>query len=367
MATFIRHTGDERTPMEHERKIFKEYLQRSELTGMTGKAGSNKVIIVDKSFKAGSGDTKRYHFVPQNKTDGMIGQNVTVTGNEESLDEFYMDLTLNEVNKAFRKKGDLTDIRTIFNIREEFRSQLTNWYRDNADVWQFDAMTGYISNGMTYVDTVNNLALPTCTEQLVEGEGRLIIAKGADSYDTLTAAQSTNAGLIAAGLGTDDKMNTVLLDELEILAKQGNSKYRIRPIKVGKNGAEYFILFLDIRAYRDLRQNSDWKAYALSLVEAGIKDDPIATGAIGVWNNIIIKKSERIRRFQDGSSKYYARNLLVGANALLNGWAKTLDYREEEFDYAREMGVNASEIRGHRKFNFDDVDLGIAQVVTAAN
>ena len=368
MAKFIRATGDELTPLEHEKSIFRNYLMRNELHGMTGKPGSGKVFIVDNKFSAGNGDSKRYHFIPQNDTDGMIGQDVTVTGNEESLDEYYMDVSVNEVNKAFSKKGKLTDLRTVFNIRKEFKTQLTNWYSKWNEVWNFDAATGYISNGMTYVDTVANLELPTCTHKLVNGTGRLIMAKGADSYDAnLTDTDSTNAGLIAEGLGVDDVMNTYLLDQLEILAKQGNSSYRIEPVRVGETGQEYFVLYLDLRAYRDLKQETRFEKYMLSLVEAGISKDPFATGAVGVWNNIILKKSERIRRFQDVSGNYYARNLLMGANAALLAWAQTLQYTEQEVDYEREMGVNASEIRGMTKFKFNGVDLGVAQVITAAN
>ena len=46
-------------------------------------------------------------------------------------------------------------------------------------------------------------------------------------------------------------------------------------------------------------------------------------------------------------------------------WAQTLNYVEKKFDYDREMGVAADEIRGVKKLDFDGVDLNIAQVPCA--
>jgi hypothetical protein len=60
-----------------------------------------------------------------------------------------------------------------------------------------------------------------------------------------------------------------------------------------------------------------------------------------------------------------ARNLLLGADAAVMAYAQTLNYMEKKFDYDREMGVAADEIRGIKKLDYDGVDLNIAQVPCA--
>ncbi len=358
MAHFIRGTDNGLTPIQHCRDIFKQYLMQLSLRGAMGKKGSGKPIIIDTGLKGQAGDSIVYHFIPQNDTDGIEGQNATILGNEDSLDEYSMSLKIDQMAKAFRKKGKMTDKRLIWKFREEAKTQLANWFAHRSERWLFDAMTGYISDGYTYV---TNLA----TADLVNGSGRLIQASGTTGA-TVLAATSSDQNALDAAVTASDKMNTYLLDELEILAKQGNSKYRIRPVKVGKDGREMFVLYMSLKAARDLRQDTRFEKHKLALVEAGIADDPIASGALGVWNNIILKSSELVREFSvdDG---YLARNLLVGADAAVLGYAQNIDYTEELTDHKRILSMAADEIRGQKKLQFDGVDMGVAQVITASN
>jgi hypothetical protein len=142
----------------------------------------------------------------------------------------------------------------------------------------------------------------------------------------------------------------------------------MRPVRVGKNGEEFFILFVDLRAARDLKSDPRWENKAYSVIERGIGDDPLATGALGTWDNVIVKTNERIKRFTvDGGTNTYARNLLVGADAAVLAWASTIDYTEELIDHGRQLSCAANEIRGQKKLTFDGVDMGVMQVITASN
>lgn len=358
MAFFILGTGSDTTPLQHSRNIFKEYLMQLSLKPFIGRKGSGKPIIIDDELKGQAGDTVRFHFLPQNYSDGLIGQDVSVLGNEQTLEEKTMDLSIDEVNQAFRKKGRLTDKRIIWKFREEAKMQLANWFAQKSEDWLFEAMTG-IRVGMTYTwaDTTD----------LVNGTGRCIRADGAAGAANVTAANSDNTA-VAAAMTSADRMNTAVIEHAVIQAKQGNSSYRMRPIKVGKNGEEFFVMFLDLRAARDLKSDPRWENHAYSVIERGIGDDPIASGALGVWDNVILKTNERVKRFTvDGGTNYYARNLLVGADATVLAYASTLDYTEELIDHARELSCAANEIRGQKKLTFDGVDMGVMQVLSASN
>lgn len=366
MAEFLVGYGEDRTPIQHSNDLFKEHLRRFALAKLIGKKGSGAPIIVDDTLKGKAGDTVVFHFIAQNKTDGIYGQNATVTGNEESLDEYLDSIKIDQVSKAFVKKGKVTDKRIVWNWRSEVKEQLAEWFADRNCIWCFDAMTGYLSNGFDYLPEATRATTP-----LVNGAGRCVRTDATDKVVKVAAADSTDTAL-AAAMASADKINTEVLDELSIVAKQGNPKYRVAPVKMASNGKEMFYLLISLQAGRDLRQNESFQKHALSLVQAGISTDkdPFASGSLGVWNNLIIMESEYIRTVSktvSGATNTIARNLMLGRNAMAMTWAQTTDYVEEWKDYKRKVGMAADEIRGQKKLVFDGVDQGVIQVITASN
>lgn len=364
MAQFIRGTGSNLTPLQHSLEIFKQYILTYFFATMTGKRGSGKPIVIDdKLFKGKSaGDVGRYHFVPQNFGDGIEGQNASITGNEESIDEFFMDLRIDQVAKAFAKKGKMTDLRTILNLRDEFKKQLENWYRWRTEKDVIDALTGIITDGVTKLTPAQQKTTP-----LVNGEGRCVRPDyNASVFSTqmVSAANSTDTALLT-DMVAGDKMNTEILDNLQYIAKN-SGKYPMTPIRLS-GGEEYYMLVLHPKAAINLRADARWEKRALaSMTGSGIdlSKDPIATGMMGTWERIIVKEAGNIKTATDGT-KTIARNLLLGGDACVMAYAQVIDYNEEMRDYKRIMGVAADEIRGVKKLTFDGVDLNVAQVVSS--
>lgn len=371
MAEFIVGTGSAVTPIQHSNTIFQNYLTQMSLSGLMGKKGSNQPIIVDDELSGKPGDTLRYHFIPQNDGEPIIGQNATILGNEESLDEYTMDLTIDQMAKAFRKKGKMTDKRIIWKFRDEAKTQLTNWWAQTSENLLFWALTGWVSGtpSTTFAALKTTMASSTATTDLVTGAGRCIKAVGANSSTEVTAANSDNTALYTGGgaaVATSDVISPRLIEDAVVMAKTSGT-YKVRPIRVGKNNEEFFILMLHTRVARDLRFHPDWQAKALSCAQCGLGDDPIATGSLGVWNNVIVKESERVVRFGVSGTHMIARNLLLGADAAVLGWAQRLDYTEELIDHKRILSMASDEIRGQKKLTFNSVDTGVCQVITAAN
>lgn len=365
MAHFIMGTGDPRTPLKHSDDIFEESLRASPYSDVSGAKDSGKPIIVDASEFNGRdcGDTARFHFIPQNKTDGIHGQNPSIIGNEDILDEFYMDMKIDQEAKAFAKKGKMTDRRLIWNYRDQAKTQITRWFADRYPYWITEALTGYMADGQVFV------AAPA-TAKVVTGDGRLVVCKGATSCLPILATYSDETSLLndydgaAAKLATADVMNTATLDMLQEYAKDGNSKYRMLPIK-SVNGGDYYILYVSLQCARQLRLDTRFEKRAISLIASGLnpEKDMFASGALGIWNNIIIKPNEFIHKFGGTDGKSYARNLLVGGNAMVQGFAQTIDYTEEVTDHKRRFSCSADVICGHKKITFDGVDLNVMQVV----
>lgn len=378
MGYFIRDVGDGRTPVQHEKDLFKQYIMNTVFSNYMGKKGSGKSIIMDgKAFSGmGNGDTRKYHFVPQYMGTGIRGQNKSIEGNEKSISEFVTEIRVDQVIQAFRKKGKLTDLRTVINLRNEFKDQLTNWFKIWTEFDIIDALTGYMYDGASYIDGFSrdeetgmvmiDAKGAAMTNPLVKGEGRCFrpdYASNKFSVVNVSEANSSNDALLK-DMTAGDIMNTQLLDELQALAKTAG-KYPIKPVRL-QDGREYYILILHPTAAKQLRADERWEKRVLANYQGcrSLENDPIATGAMGVWEKIIVKEADYIPSIGNGTVNI-ARNLLLGADAAVMAWAQTINYVEKEFDYNTEMGVMADEIRGIKKLDFNGVDLNIAQVPCA--
>ena len=366
MAEFIRGTGLAVTPLQHSLNIYKQYMLNMFFKNMMGKKGSGKPIIVDDEVFKGrhAGDVGRFHFIPQFRGKGIRGQNASILGNENTLEEFYMDLRIDIITQAFRKKGKMTTKRMIWDFREEAKNQLAEWFRMQTELDIIDSLSGYNSDGATYIEGAEAL-----TRDAVEGSGRCIRPDyNANKFSVVpVAAADTDTNSLLDTLSDTDTMNTQILDHLQDFAKTGNSKYAMKPIRA-KNGEEYYMLVLHPKAAIDLRNDERWEKRALaSLTGRGsLSDDPIATGAIGVWEHIIIKEANFIKTHtNEAGTLSFARNLLLGAEAAVMAYGQTLDYSEELLDHKRIISDAADEIRGIKKLSFDGVDLNIAQVPCA--
>lgn len=376
MGYFIRGTGDGRTPKDHEKEIFKQYIKNTNFSAYMGKRGSGKSIIMDdKAFAGmGIGDTRAYHFVPQYMGTGIRGQNASIEGNEKSIQEFMTEIRVDQIAQAFRKKGKLTDRRTIINLRAEFKDQLANWFKLWTEFDIIDALTGYMHDGASYIkgftrDDITGeiiLAGEAMTTPLVKGKGRCFRpdATGTGFKNIIVPEENTSNDALLKDMAVGDIMNTKLLDSLQNLAKTAG-KYPIKPVRL-KDGREYYVLVLHPAAAEQLRCDERWEKRVLANYQScrSLENDPIATGAMGVWEKIIVKEADYIPAVSNGTVSI-ARNLLMGADAAVMAYAQTIDYKEKTFDYDREMGVAADEIRGIKKLDFDGIDLNIAQVPCA--
>lgn len=366
MAYFIRGTGQAVTPLKHCEEIFKQYMTRMYFTTLSGRRGSGKPIIMDNSlFKGrGAGDVGRYHFIPQFKGKGIRGQNASVIGNENTIDEYYMDLRIDQITQAFAKKGKMTTLRMIWDFRKEAKNQLAEWFRTQTEQDIVDSLSGYNTDGATFLDADENLTLDT-----VKGDHRCLrVDYNSTKFETVEVneAGSDTTSLLSA-MATSDIMNTQILDVLQDFAKTADSRYAMRPVR-SKNGEEYYILVLHPKAAISLRQDARWEKRAIASMtgKGSLEGDPIATGAIGVWEHIIVKEAEFVKTHtNDAGTLTIARNLLLGAEAAVMAWGQTLDYSEELLDHKRIISDAADEIRGIRKLCFDGTDLNIAQIPCA--
>lgn len=365
MNFLIRDRDSALTPLQHSLNIFKQYILNNKFSHMIGKRGSGKPIITDSSLFQGkhAGDVGRYHFIPQVFGDGIEGQDVDILGNEDVIQEFYMDLRIDQIAKAFAKKGKMTTKRLIWDFRDEAKNQLSNWFKWKTENDLADALTGIITDGVT---RLTGSALNTTP--LVTGNGRCIApdyTNGAFSTQLIDGANTSNNDLLTT-LTNDDAMNTYILDELQDFAKTAN-EIPITPVRM-EDGVERYTLILHPKAAIALRRDERWEKRALQSMAQNnsLMNDPIAKGCMGIWENIVVREADYVRTATNAAGTLtIARNLLLGSDAAILAYAQNMDYSEELLDHKRKISIAADEIRGCRKLTFNGLDMNVAQVPCA--
>lgn len=374
MAHFVRDTGDDLNPIHWSNEIFYEHIKSLVVDkGMMGKMGSGRPIVMDRTLEANAGDTKRFTFIPYVSGTRIRGQDTMVTGNENSYNEFSLDVTVDEINIPFARKGKMTEQRTLYDTRKILSKMISTNFAQYNEETIFKVLSGVSFDDD---DSATYLGAADATDR-VNGDNRCIRANGANDSTEVDEDGSDTAALLSA-MTTADKLSPTLIDDAVIMARTANSSsndtsgsdsntYKLKPLRITEGNDEVFMLYVSLKAARDLRRNDDWLAHAYSLAERGFEKSPLAKGALGVWNNVIIKSAEHVLECGTAGTEVIARNLLVGADAMLCAWAQTLDYTEELEDHGRRLSVNGQEIRGETKVTFNGVDYGVAQVITASN
>ncbi len=158
------------------------------------------------------------------------------------------------------------------------------------------------------------------------------------------------------------KMDTKVLDAAKQMAKLASPK--IRPIRI--NGKEYYVVILHPYDATNLRQDPVWNQAQRDANVRG-EDNPIFSGALGIYNGMVIHEHEYVYRTNDGSgAAYVARNILCGQQAAVIGWGANVAWVEKSFDYGNSWGISCGAIFGIQKPVFNSLDYGVITMFTAS-
>lgn len=340
------------------RKTFHEVLKRTWMSKFMG-ADSNSLIQTVEGPNKGPGDQVRVTLRMLLTGAGIQGDS-TLEGNEEALVTYTDDVIIDQLRHAVRSAGKMTEQRVPFSVREEARMGLVDWWSDRIDTWCFNQLAGVAgpqtAGAATSADTRytgnNARVAPT----------RTLFASG--NFDSI------NTSVSASGLS----FKLSLLDRAVVIAKTATPQ--IRPVRVG--GSDHYVCFLHPNQVRDLRTNTDtgqWYDIQRAAMEGGnVKDNPIFSGALGVYNGVILHESTRVPRVEDASqtAASHARSaLFCGAQAGLmaygQGYGKSkMSWTEELFDYGNQLGVSAGLISGVTKAQFNSSDFATMLIQTQA-
>lgn len=343
------------------RKLAREALKATYIQKFIGK-GKDSLIQVKSDTQKGPGDRVRTILRMQLTGDGVQGDG-TLEGNEEDLTTYTDDVVINQMRHAVRSGGKMSEQRIPFSVRAEAMDGLKDWFAERMDTSFFNQICGYTPQTDTLFTGNNAVIAPSAS--------RHMWADNNSNDESLTTY-------------ADDKMTLDLIDKA--VEKAETATPLIRPIMIG--GEKHYVMFLHTYQATDLRisasatgYSGQWADIQKAAMQGGqISKNPIFTGALGMYNNVILHKSTRVTKGVNSSTgaaeDNVRRAVLCGAQACGMGFgqghsANQYSWKEELFDYENQLGVSGGCISGLKKHSYavdgTATDFGTIVVSTYAS
>lgn len=332
------------------KKLAVEALRATSFGQYVGEDAASLIHLKTETQK-GPGDQITFGLRMQLDGRGVQGTD-TLEGNEEALSIFTDAVVINKVRHAVRSgsANSISQQRVPFDIRQEALDGLVDWWANRMDVSMFNQLCGYTPESDTIFTGNQAVTAPDTAHHI-----------WADDTDPST--NSADEDLVAADVFTLDLINLAR-------AKATKLSPPIRPLKIG--GRNWYVLFLHPDQVYDLKADAtnagNWFSIQQAAMQGGkITDNPIFTGALGVYNNTILVENSRITQgVNSGTGAAIAntrRAVFCGAQAAAVAYGQDNGpdrYRwvEEFFDYTEQLGVASGAIYGIKSTRFNSADYG---------
>lgn len=356
MADTIFTSGNALTWKLYSKELFVEAKKRCVLMKFVGKDSSAAIQMFDEMNKH-PGDQVTYGLRMQLNGDGIAGD-AQLDGNEEAMNFYSTSFIIDQMRWGVKIVGNMSQQRVAYNLREQAKSGLADWISTRFDVDFFNQLAGNTTvsrNPSSLYSGMNSLVAPSATQS------RQIFAGTATTEATLTSAMTFTLPLINS-----------------LVVNARTTTPAIRPVRV--KGGEYYLLFLhplQVKALRNSTSSNDWNAIYQSAMQGGaISNNPIFTGAIGLYNGVILHEdancvygdvTQNTRGTDLGAAATgttsVARALFLGAQAGVIGFGRGYDWPhkfkwvEDSKDYENQVGVSVGTVFGMKKAVFNSVDF----------
>ncbi len=350
------------------KKAFSDAVKATLYGQLRGKS-DRAIVQVKDELKRSEGDRVRFN-IRALPTGRGVQDGETLEGTEESLAYQYFDLNLGEKRKAFQVELNLSERRTMRNVREDMKSAKQEWLEDYLDVTFFEYLSGdYVTiDPATGIANLGTGATASYYHPTAPLGGNAVQAPSANRI--VYPGTATSKATIAA----TDTMTFGVLDKLAERAKLASPTMR----KAQFNGKSCWVVILHPYQVTSLRANTgnlQWGDIVKSQI-AGGGENLFAGEVLGMYRDMLLIESVRTHVYNDygsGSNVKAARALFLGAQAAVVATSKDTDEDgvlktvEKEKDYGKYLGSGDTLIWAMAKTRFSNQsDFGVFAVDTAA-
>ena len=303
-------------------------------------------IHIKEELSKGPGDSINIPLLMALKGPGVLEDNM-MEGNEEALVYRSFDVGISRVRNAVRLEGKFDEHKTQINMRQDAKDSLAAWLADWIDNGIFGVLTGILPDNFTNPNQFPFDLLPPTADRVVFGGG-----------------QTQESDITPADKFTPDMIGICKRKAIEDKHK------RMRPLRDG--GRDLYVMVIDPFQARDLRDDPKWLD-AQHYANIRGEKNPIFSGALGMYEGVIIHECTRVPRTATGKSgAKVGHALFLGAQAAVFAQGGAPEWAEDTFDYKNKWGTAFGRMFGLKRsqFKFDGVnetDFGVINVITSSN
>lgn len=328
----------------------------------------NSIVQVKSDLKKEKGDTINFALTAKLSGAAVTGDS-ELEGNEEAISSYAESVAISQARFAVRLTGRYDEQRIAYNMREDAKNKLSIRINEFLERQIFMKMGGVTT--LTLTDVAGNIY-----------SADAVFSNSADIASATAEAAGTGTRYLCADTeGLDSLASTNILTTSLITKARTKGAVtsagtpRLAPIRI--KGREYMVMFVHPWQAADLKTdtNSIWAQAQREAQQRG-EDNPIFTGALGIWDGVVLHEHEYVPTCQTSSAFGVGgtaatarafRSLLCGAQAVsFAECANSMKMVEKTFDYENKVGYAVNFIGGIQKNQFNSLDYGIVTVDTGA-
>lgn len=312
----------------------------------------DSIIQIQEDLSRGKGTSIEVSLIMPLNGAGVI-EDKQMENHEEKMNYRSCTVYLSRVRNAVRLEGKFEEQKTQEKMRTDMRKLLSAWLARYFDLSIFAVLTGtqppFVAPPSQTLELPYTIEAPTAD--------RMLFAGTATSEGTITNA---------------DVFDTTLIGKARRMA-QADELTAVKPIRI--DGRETYVMVIDPYQARDLRKDPKWLE---AQEHANIRGEtnPIFSGAMGIYEGVVIHECLRVPRTKTGSGSgnnkaMVGHALFLGAQACILAEGTAPTWTEDKFDYQNQYGVCIDRFFGLKKaqFKYDGTnltDFGCINVLTSS-
>ena len=325
----------------------KEAIARTYLRKFMG-TGDKAIIQVHQDVKSGRGDTIKYDLRVQLTGYGVHGA-ARLKGNEQRIEYHQDELGIDQLREGVNYDS-MSQQRTLHELRRDGLDLLADFYARVLDETMFAHLCGTAGDNAALNAAMNGFGANSFVAS--DAEHTFDVSGGPTSFDVDHIRKLRERALLATPL--------------------------IQPIN--DQGEGLFALVLrpeQVTSLKNASGTNKWREIVAKAQDRG-SNNPIFTGALGMWDNVVLHESIYLPRQATGGGNYDCHGVFLGCQAghiaFGNPYSKlgrnpqsTKDLFavfEDVDDYGDKTGVAVASIFGMKKARFNSEDFGVIHVVT---
>lgn len=334
------YTQHEQTdPTSIQKWSEKQYrdIRRGSFFDQFAKEDENSFIQVKRDLNGDVGNKVTFTLIPDLYGEGVTSR-VTLTGNEESLNDYTFDIELEEYAHAVASRGPIDRRRPVWRWDPTARRVLKDWGMRKIDRLMFKELTD--SPSTIFYETAGGITTgtvpATVISALTSANSRL------DSTDIITHVKA------AVSTGYD--------------AENDTSYQNSRVLPVRMDGDDYYMIVVHPYVFADFKRSDEYKQLNREARERS-KSNPLFTNAKFCYDNVIVFEHERVPLTRIDASNAYCKAIFLGKQGGCWAWGMNPKFVPGEItDYQREQRLSIQMICKAKKPQFNGKDFGSAAV-----